>query len=182
MNNTLRKLSNQWETPQWLFDELDKEFNFVLDACAEEHNKKCEAYCKDALKEDWVDTAIEDIGDMFYEKALESYHYDDTDTINEYCQERVLEECAIFCNPPFSDIKPFLEKAIEASHEMTVVMLVKDILSTKAFELIWDYKKHQPKQGVEIRYFPKRINYELNGEEVKGCAFASMLIILRNVK
>ena len=32
----------EWETPQDFFDELNKEFNFELDACANEENAKCE--------------------------------------------------------------------------------------------------------------------------------------------
>lgn len=36
--------SNEWETPQWLFDLLDNEFNFKLDVCASKDNKKCNAY------------------------------------------------------------------------------------------------------------------------------------------
>ncbi len=31
----------EWETPQDLFDELDKEFNFNLDVCATRQNAKC---------------------------------------------------------------------------------------------------------------------------------------------
>ena len=30
-----------WETPNSLFDELDKEFHFTLDACASKDNAKC---------------------------------------------------------------------------------------------------------------------------------------------
>lgn len=28
------KLSDQWQTPQYLFEELDKKFNFDIDLCA----------------------------------------------------------------------------------------------------------------------------------------------------
>jgi len=34
----------EWETPQWLFDELNKEFGFTLDVCALPGNAKCEVY------------------------------------------------------------------------------------------------------------------------------------------
>jgi len=34
----------EWETPQWLFDELNAEFNFVLDVCATLDNTKCKYY------------------------------------------------------------------------------------------------------------------------------------------
>lgn len=33
-----------WETPQWLFDELNEEFHFNLDVCALPENAKCTAY------------------------------------------------------------------------------------------------------------------------------------------
>lgn len=35
---------DDWETPQWLFDELDREFKFTLDPCANENNYKCNRY------------------------------------------------------------------------------------------------------------------------------------------
>ena len=33
-----------WETPQNLFDKLDKEFNFTLDVCATDETAKCNNY------------------------------------------------------------------------------------------------------------------------------------------
>jgi len=36
--------SSEWETPQDLFDELDKEFGFGLDPCASKINAKCKTY------------------------------------------------------------------------------------------------------------------------------------------
>lgn len=33
--------SEEWGTPQGLFDRLNKEFNFTLDICASEENAKC---------------------------------------------------------------------------------------------------------------------------------------------
>lgn len=48
--------SDEWSTPQWLFDELDSEFHFTLDPCASESNHKCERYYTketDGLKADW---------------------------------------------------------------------------------------------------------------------------------
>lgn len=36
--------SDEWATPQNLFDELNKEFNFDLDPCATNENHKCEKF------------------------------------------------------------------------------------------------------------------------------------------
>ena len=48
--------SDEWETPQAFFDELDREFHFVGDVCATRKNAKCEAFIekrRDALSVDW---------------------------------------------------------------------------------------------------------------------------------
>jgi len=48
--------SDEWETPQDLFDELNKEFNFTLDPCCTHENHKCNKYYTiedDGLKQSW---------------------------------------------------------------------------------------------------------------------------------
>lgn len=47
---------DSWETPQWLFDWLDSEFHFTLDAAANHENAKCKHYFTkedDALSRSW---------------------------------------------------------------------------------------------------------------------------------
>ena len=46
-----------WETPQDLFDKLDREFHFDLDVCALPENAKCERYytpVQDGLSQTWT--------------------------------------------------------------------------------------------------------------------------------
>ena len=46
----------EWETPQELFDELDREFHFTLDVCANSENAKCAKFFtkeQDGLVQDW---------------------------------------------------------------------------------------------------------------------------------
>ena len=48
-----------WETPQHLFEELNKEFCFDTDACALPENAKCPHYYtpeQDGLKQEWTGT------------------------------------------------------------------------------------------------------------------------------
>lgn len=45
-----------WATPQKFFDQLDSEFHFTLDPCADETNHKCAHYftaADDGLKQSW---------------------------------------------------------------------------------------------------------------------------------
>lgn len=48
--------SDEWETPQELFNELDDEFHFTVDACATDENHKCPRYYTkedNGLLKDW---------------------------------------------------------------------------------------------------------------------------------
>jgi len=47
---------HDWETPQDLYEELDKEFNFNLDPCSSDSNHKCDKYFTiedNGLEQDW---------------------------------------------------------------------------------------------------------------------------------
>lgn len=53
--------SDEWETPQNLFDELNKEFHFTLDPCSTHDNHKCEKYYTmedDGLSKSWLGETI----------------------------------------------------------------------------------------------------------------------------
>lgn len=64
--NRIRKQNNdkstpEYETPQWLFDHLDQEFNFTLDSAALTENAKCETFFTpktDGLKKSWADKTV----------------------------------------------------------------------------------------------------------------------------
>lgn len=48
--------SNEWATPQWLFDSLNREFHFTLDPCSTDENAKCRFHytlAEDGLSQDW---------------------------------------------------------------------------------------------------------------------------------
>lgn len=48
--------TDNWATPQNLFDSLNNEFDFTLDPCADDYNHKCNKYYTkeiDGLKQSW---------------------------------------------------------------------------------------------------------------------------------
>lgn len=54
-------LTDEWATPQALFDALDREFRFTVDVCATHSNAKCRRYytkAEDGLKQDWAGETV----------------------------------------------------------------------------------------------------------------------------
>ena len=50
-----------WETPQWLFDKLNEEFNFTLDPCCVPETAKCKNYYtpkENGLIQDWSGESV----------------------------------------------------------------------------------------------------------------------------
>ncbi len=59
MQTMFSSKTDLWSTPQDLFDELNNEFHFTLDVCADESNRKCDKYYskeQDGLSQPWVGT------------------------------------------------------------------------------------------------------------------------------
>ena len=95
--------SDEWETPQDFFDELDKEFHFDIDVCATNENAKCAVYFgldngMDGLTTPW---------------------------------EMPWGFARVWCNPPYSNIKEWSKKCSE--HKGTAVMLVPARTDTRWF-------------------------------------------------
>ncbi len=56
MNIHFSSKTDDWATPQAFFDELNKEFNFMIDVCATDENNKCSIYFtkeNDGLSKSW---------------------------------------------------------------------------------------------------------------------------------
>lgn len=56
-----RAVTSVWETPQDLYDELDREFHFGIDVCALPENAKCPNFFTqkdDGLSQKWGGTAL----------------------------------------------------------------------------------------------------------------------------
>ena len=52
---------DDWETPQWLFDALNQQYDFTFDLCASEDNAKLPRFCQDVQSGmltdlNWADT------------------------------------------------------------------------------------------------------------------------------
>lgn len=95
-NNKFDSNNQEWETPQILFDDLNKEFNFTRDVCASDANKKCNIFWSEqnsCLDKQW-------------------------DGIN-------------WMNPPYKNMKMFIQKAFEQSCNAITVCLIPARTNTK---------------------------------------------------
>lgn len=61
---------DDWETPQSLFDQLDEEFHFTLDAASNDQNAKCEHHYS---RKQWPRTLM-GRGDGFLQSSLRAEH------------------------------------------------------------------------------------------------------------
>jgi phage N-6-adenine-methyltransferase len=109
MNKELFTSEKQdWETPQWLFDKLDKHFKFSLDVCATKYNHKCKTYI-DPQMADGLICPWDSIDFGIHIKH-------------------------IFCNPPYNQLSQWIKKCYEESLKgCTVVMLIPARTDTKVW-------------------------------------------------
>lgn len=144
------KASDEWATPQDLFDSLDAEFHFELDAAATSENTKCgfwnavDGSSKDALACSWVGG----------------------------------KRSSVWLNPPYSKCRQFIAKAAEeARNGCTVVCLVPSRTDTRWWhDYVWDRETHQPRPGVEVRFIKGRLKF---GNATAGAPFPSVVIVFR---
>lgn len=141
-----------WSTPPEVFNALDQEFCFGFDVCAEHKTAKCPEYWTiedDALSKDWAEDAKSRIPGA-----------------------GLIEMGAIWCNPPYSNIKPWVEKAIEAqlNGRMTVMLVMCDP-SVKWFSLAQQY-------ASETRFITDgRLAFLKNGVPQKGNNKGSVIFV-----
>ena len=132
--------SDEWETPQELFDQLNSEFRFTLDACSTDENAKCEKH----------------------------YTMENSGLLADWGGETV------FCNPPYSQIKKWVEKAYyEGCKDNTVVvLLIPARTDTRWFHNYIQYRS-------EIRFVKGRLRF--SGSKYNA-PFPSMLVIFRGAE
>ena len=145
---------DDWQTPPELFAQLDAEFHFVCDVAATRENRLCPL---------WFGP------DSHFGSALGLKDW----RFNEV-------PCAYWCNPPYSkglQGKFIARAALERQHGITTVMLIPARTDTRAFhQYVWDATKHQPREGVEVRFLPGRLKF-VGAKD--AAPFPSMVVVFR---
>jgi site-specific DNA-methyltransferase (adenine-specific) len=139
--------NDKYETPRWLFDLLDEEFHFYVDAAATKENSLCELYMSDS------------------EEQSDKYKY----IGNALTKTDWTPRCFSFwLNPPYSQIGKFIKKAYEESQKGAIVVcLIPSRTDTKYWH---DYVM----KSQEIRFVKGRLKFS---NEKNSAPFPSCIVI-----
>jgi hypothetical protein len=134
------------ETPPCVWVPLDAEFRFTLDAAASVTNHKCPRYCT--------------LGGYYIGKQLIREAGGDGLTLP-WSAERV------WCNPPYSGLRPWVERAWDENAAEAVVLLLPNNRSEQPFwqRLIEPYRD-RPGSIVTTRHLPKRRPFLYRGDAI----------------
>ncbi len=142
--------SSEWETPQALFDEYDRQYGFTLDVCASHENAKCDFYCTQE------GTFFKGIDDRWGKHDGLSMPW-----IDEIC----------WMNPPYGrEIGAWVGKAAsESKNGALVVALLPARTDTRWFHE-WIYNK----ENVSIEFLKGRLKF---GRSKNSAPFPSMICV-----
>lgn len=163
-----KKISDEWQTPDELFEELNIEFNFDIDLCATKENSKCEDFCSNYLSNVIENRNSNCIG---------------------YFQDEIKREVSghkintAWMNPPYSNPKPLLEKAWEDSKHCKIVILVPNtIKTTKYMDMLDEHEGHKTfrkwRKGLEIRDLSRRTAFIHTEKQSSSPSFGCMLLVM----
>lgn len=142
--------SDEWSTPQDMYDQLHAEFDFEIDLAATSQNTKCK-----------------------------SFYNLETDALSNQCKWSLFFYRG-WLNPPYSrtSCSKFIAKAAAQRLDgFLTVMLLPARTDTKAFHrYIYDISKWQPREGVEIRFLAGRLKFS---NSKTAAPFPSMVVIFR---
>lgn len=137
------KKSNDWETPVDLFNKLNEYYNFDIDVCCTEQNKKCAVGITkkdDGLIQSWT---------RFYEE-------------NQHSKSCAIQRPLIaWMNPPYKDIKLWLAKAIVMAEDedISTVCLLPARTDTKWFHEFLYHGKDDKKYIQAVRFLKGRLKF-----------------------
>ena len=151
-SNTPHEFRDMSQTPKWLFAALDREFNFVLDAAALPETALCERY---------ITPDADSLSTPWSYYSTGGW---------------------VWLNPPYSDIKPWVEKAIaEQANGFGTVMLIPQDTTAKWYPAgrFTECRHICGAYDTRGKWVSGRVNFinKGTGEVMRGNPKGSMLLI-----
>lgn len=148
--------NDEYETPEWLYMALHHEFDFTMDGAARIDPKTVQVG-KD--RRPLKLTQGNALAPMFSTREVFSH----------WSSQR------IYCNPPYSDIDPFVALACTGQPLLAVLLLPVRTDNDWFFRIL----SAERLGSCTIRFFRKRIKFCLNRKPADSPRFPSMLAIWR---
>ena len=108
--------SNEWETPQELYDELNKQYGVKLDPCATEKSAKCDKYYTkedDGLAQNWRDEIV--FMNPPYGREISKW-------VEKAYIESIHEDCIVVCLiPSRTDTKYWHDYIFSKAHKIMFI-------------------------------------------------------------
>jgi len=172
-----------WETPQDLFDALDKEFKFNLDVCANADNTKCDRFYARVPRPFWEQP--QGPGNP-RPKQIKAW----------LARIRVFRRLGIVCdslaqdwqgncwmNPPYGRaVQDWVHKAVNTVRRSgrVLVCLMKSTTDTQWWHrYVWDTRGHTVRPGVSVRFLRGRLKF---GDSAASAPFPSVIVIFEGRK
>jgi len=159
-----------WEAPDELFEELNKEFNFDIDVCATKENTKCKNFIspeQNMLESYW------------YKIAWMNPPYNKPEKpCKKSCKKKKCDKREYHINKYIPGQIDFVARVYYmALCGITTVCLLPARTDTDIFHTyIWDNNKKCFKNGIEVRFLKGRLKFK--GAK-NPAPFPSMIVIFR---
>ena len=152
-------VTDQWATPQWLFDALNEQYHFSVDVCALPHNAKCQKYYTpddNGLNQEWR-------GICWMNPPYGNPEF----PCKPVCSKKICQDRGYHINTYRPGITDWMEKAYDASKKgATVVCLVPSRTDTEWW--------HRFAMQGEIFFLPGRLTF---GQSKCSAPFPSAIIV-----
>ncbi|HDL07140.1 MAG TPA: hypothetical protein ENG35_00165 [Desulfobacteraceae bacterium] len=143
----LKARSQEWETPQWLFDRLNDVFHFTVDLACTEENKKCK-----------IGVTKEESSEILTNK------WKGRGWLNPPYGKNLWQwvSNACFCVHGIASFEPTTELIVMLIPSATEIMVWK--------EYIWQYAQY-------VIFLYKRLRFEINGKPAGSSTKGSALVV-----
>ena len=141
--------SEEWETPPEMFDPLNKEFKFNIDAAASGINAKCDHFFSkhsDAINTQWPTGARVWLNPPYSQKMLEAF------------SKKAVHECI--------------------HRNCTTVMLVPVKADQAWWHNLWDFHSISDQVSIEYRWIKGRVRFMQDGVPCKNTIMVPCCIIV----
>jgi len=157
MSNETEKDKNAWRTPPEVFAELNREFDFDLDAAADDDNALVPLYLtkeEDAIKKNWSELVTKKRYLEFYRKKVQT----------------------VWINPPYGRgyIKKFMDKCVEQKANGVTSVLLVPCTPDAGWLPVDDVSEIRFITGGRLSFLQSN-----TGKKVNGNTKGSMIVIFR---